>query len=250
MHITRIGLTPLKGARHAELASLHLDRSGPVGDRLFCLVDTDRNRVVRTVENPHIVLVTAEWDGSTLTVRTPEGGEVAASPISTGEQIVSDYWGREAELEVMDSPHAEQLSAHLGRAVRLARSSRAGEVVYGGSVTIVTTGAMADLGETQSERFRSTFTIDAPRDPEPGTELRLGEAVVRIRGEVPRCRVVDINPETGLLDTQHLSTLATQPRATGEVPFGVDADVLVPGWVRSGDGVEARDRQPASVVPS
>ena len=39
MHITRIGLTPLKGARHAPLTQVLLDRRGPVGDRIFCLVD-------------------------------------------------------------------------------------------------------------------------------------------------------------------------------------------------------------------
>lgn len=246
MHVTRIGLTTLKGARHVGLASLRLDRSGPVGDRLFCIVDVDRNRVVRTVENPSIVLVTAEWDGSTLTVHTPAGGEVTAAPVPTGEHLVSDYWGRDARLEVMASPHADLLSAHLGRDVRLARSARAGEVVYGGSVTIVTTGAMADLGETQSERFRSTFTIEATDDPEPGSDLRLGDAVVRIRGPVPRCRVIDINPETGQLDTTHLHTLATRVRTPGEVPFGVDADVVVPGLVRSGDLVEALPGTPGS----
>lgn len=251
MHITRAGLTSLKGACHASREYIHLDRSGPRDDRLWCLLDADRDRVLRTVEHPAMVLVHATWDGTALTVRTPEGGEVRAAPEPTGQTVVSDYWGRDAELEIMRSDHSDLLADHLGRGVRLARSTRTGEVVYGGAVTLITTGALADLGETQDARFRSTFTIDAEHDPEPGSELRLGEAVVRIRGPVPRCRVVDVNPDTGLMDTTHLSTLATRPRPSGEIPFGVDADVLVPGTVRLGDAVqELSSGQPASVVPS
>lgn len=242
MHVARIGLTPLKGARHAELASLRLETTGPVGDRVFCLVDVDRARVVRTVDHPSMVLVDAAWDGTVLTVRAPEGREVADSPRPTGQLLPLDYWGRDAQLELLESPHAQLLSEYLGRDLRLTRVSRPGEVVYGGSVSLVSTGELAQLSESDSVRFRATFTIDAEHVPEPGTEVRLGDAVVRVRGSIPRCRVIDINPSTGLKDRSHLQTLAAAPRRAGELPFGVDAEVVVPGTVRTGDQV--------SVVPS
>lgn len=247
MHITRIGLTPLKGARHTERPHVRLDPSGPRDDRLFCLLDADRDRVVRTVETPRVVLMTADWDGHVLTVATPEGAVVSAAPQPTGAIVVADYWGRSTELEIMHSPHADLVGAHLGRAVRLARVTRPGDVVYAGSVSIVTSGALARLGETSSDRFRSTLTLDAEHDPAPGAELRIGDAILRVIGPLPRCRVVDINPGTGELDTSHLTTLAAQVRGRGEVPFGVDAEVLVPGLVRAGDEVTT---QPGSVVPS
>ncbi|SMC91109.1 MOSC domain-containing protein [Janibacter indicus] len=237
MHITRIGLTPLKGARHADLDHLRLDPSGPRGDRLFCLIEADEDRVLRTVENPTMVLVSAARDGAVLTVTTQKGGTVAGEPVPTGHVVEADYWGRPARLEVMTSDHAELLGDHLDRPVRLAGIRSAGEVVYGGSVSIVTTGALRELGEVQDSRFRATLTIAADRDPEPGSLLRLGEAVVRVRGAVPRCRVVDINTETGELDTRHLHTLAHRDRPEGEVPFGVDADVVTPGVVRREDPV-------------
>lgn len=242
MHITRVGLTPLKGARHAALTQVQLDHGGPVGDRLWCLVDVDRPRVLRTVENPRMLLVDATWDGSSLSVDTPDAGSATATPEPTGETLVSDYWGRDAQLEIMDSPHAEVLTRHLGRAVRLARVSRAGEVVYGAPVSIVTSGALASLGEDDSARFRATFTISADHDPEPGTLLALGDAVVRVRGAIPRCRVIDICPDSGELDRTHLRTLADRAHPHVGLPFGVDADVVVPGFVRLG--------QPVSVVPS
>lgn len=237
MYITRIGLTPLKGARHQEIAHVRLDTQGPVGDRVFCLVDIDRPRVLRTVENPRMVLVDADWDGSLLTVRTPDHDPVTAAPEPTGELLLSDYWGREARLEVMDSPHAGLISEHLAREVRLARVSHPGEVVYGAPVSIVTTGALADLGEEDSARFRATLTIDARHDPEPGSVLTLGTAIVRVRSVIPRCRVIDIAPATGQLDRTHLGTLAARAHPSGMLPFGVDADVLVPGRVATGQEV-------------
>ncbi len=237
MHVTRIGLTPVKGTRHAELSSLRLEESGPVGDRVFCLVDVDHHRVMRTVDHPRLVLVETAWDGSTLTVRTPDGRVTTAPPRPTGEWLTLDYWGRGARVELLGPPHVEPLADHLGRDLHLARVGRRGEIVYGNAVSIVTTGALAEIGEADSSRFRATFTIEADEDPAPGTELRVGEAVLRVRAAIPRCRVIDINPATGELDRRHLATLADRPRPTGELPFGVDADVLVPGTVRAGDPV-------------
>lgn len=236
MHVTRIGLTPLKGARHVELDTVHVSATGPVGDRVFCLVDPEEGRVLRTVEHPSLVLVDAVWDGTVLTTTT-EGGVVTAAPRPTGQHLTFDYWSREARVELMDSPHADQLGRHLGRVVQLARVSRPGEVVYAGSVSLVTTGEIDALGESDSSRFRATVTIDADRSPTPGTEITLGEATIRVRAPMPRCRVIDINTATGELDRRHLAALADWPRTTGELWFGVDAEVLTPGWVRRGDPV-------------
>ena len=239
MHVSRIGFAPLKGARHAEHPSVRLEESGPVGDRVFCLVDPDEGRVLRTVEHPSLLLVDAAWDGEVLTTRTPEGGEIAAAPEPTGQHVAFDYWGRVARVELQASPHAEQLGEHLGRRVHLSRVTRPGEVVYAGPVSLASTGEVAGLGETDTARFRATFTIDSERLPEVGTELAVGGAVIRLRSVLPRCRVIDINTGTGRMDTRHLGTLASRPHEAGELPFGLDADVLVPGTARTGDSLVA-----------
>lgn len=241
VHVTRIGLTPVKGTRHAALPSLRLEEAGPVGDRLFCLVDVDNHRVVRTVDHPRLVLVETSWDGTALTVRTPDGREATSAPRPTGEWLTLDYWGRGAQVELLCPPHVQLLADHLGRDLHLARVGRPGEIVYGNAVSIVTTGAMAEIDESTSSRFRATFTIEADEDPAPGTELHVGEAVLRVRTPIPRCRVIDINPATGEMDRRHLATLAERPRRTGELPFGVDADVIRPGTVRTGDAVVVTD---------
>ena len=134
MHVTRIGLTPVKGGRHAEQASVDLAPDGPVGDRVFCLVDPARERVLRTVENPTLVQTSATWVDGVLSAVLP-ARTVEAVPAPTGRMLKVDYWGRVAALEVVEGPWAEAYGEHLGYDVVLARASHPGEVVYGASVT-------------------------------------------------------------------------------------------------------------------
>jgi uncharacterized protein YcbX len=245
--VERIGFTPLKGARHLAHPGVTLDAHGPVGDRRWCLVDPARDRVLRTVENPALLAAVARADGEALTVELP-GGTATGTPEPTGDLRTVDYWGRDAKVELLDGPWSALFSAYLGYGVRLARPSRAGEVVYGGSVTLVTTSSMALLSErlgrpVGSERFRATYLLDVPglephgEDAWVGREVTLGEATVRVRGVVPRCAVVDLDPATGVRDVPVLGTLAGYRRSDGEICFGVDAEIAVPGRVTSGDPV-------------
>ena len=248
VRIDRIGFTPLKGGRHMTHDLADLTAEGPVGDRVFCLVDRSRGRVLRTVENPALLQAAAHWETGVLSVDLP-GRTLEGVPSMTGELLKVDYWGRTAAVEVCAGPWAEAYSEHLGCDVVLGRSVNAGEVVYGASVTVVTTGSMRLLAQrlgrvVGSERFRSTFLVDTG-DAEPhvedswvGRELRLGEATVLVRGVVPRCAVVDLDPVTGLSDAPVLRELGGYRRGEGDINFGVDAVVTAAGRVRTGDQAE------------
>ena len=245
MLIERIGFTPLKGGRHMTHDLADLTTDGPVGDRVFCLVDRSRGRVLRTVENPALLRACARWEGGVLSVDL-NGDTLEGVPSPTGEMLKVDYWGRTAAVQGCTGPWAEAYSEHLGFDVVLCRSVTAGEVVYGASVTVVTTASMRLLKErlgreVESERFRSTFLIDtgdAPAHVEDswvGRKLRVGEATVRIRRVVPRCAVVDLDPVTGRNDAPVLRVLAGYRQSQGEVNFGVDAVVTTAGRVGTGD---------------
>jgi uncharacterized protein len=245
--IDRIGFTPLKGGRHMthDLADLTVD--GPVGDRVFCLVDASRGRVLRTVDNPALVRACARWEAGVLSVDMP-GRTIEGVPSPNGERLEVDYWGRTASVQGCTGPWAEAYSEYLGYDVVLARSVTAGEVVYGAPVTVLTTASMHLLSqrlgrEVESERFRSTFLVDTGDCPAHvedgwvGRELRVGEATVRVRGVVPRCAVVDLDPVTGRGDASVLAELAGYRLSQAEISFGVDAVVTAPGRVRTGDQV-------------
>jgi uncharacterized protein len=248
--VERIGFTPVKGGRHLTHDVVDLTPDGPVGDRVFCLVDRSRGRVLRTVENPSLLQACARWDAGTLSVQL-NGRTVEGRPMPSGETFTFDYWGRSARLEGCTGPWAQAYSEHLGRDVVLCRCVSAGEVVYGASVTIVTTASMSQLGErlgrkVGSERFRATFLVDTEGSPPHvedswvGRELRLGEATVKVRGMVPRCAVINLDPVTGEADLPVLTELAGYRLGQGEISFGVDAVVTAAGRVRSGDTVDLR----------
>ena len=245
MHVSRIGYTSLKGARHLGRPVVDLDRHGPVGDRVFCLVDLARGRVLRTVENPTLLQTRATWHAGVLAVMLP-GATVAGVPAAAGETRTLDYWGRRVALEIVDGPWAAAYSRHLAYDVVLARST-GGDVVYGASVSLVTTGSLDELSRRVGKRvldaqLRATFTVhtDAPHreDAWIGRRLTLGEAEVEVRSAIPRCHVIDLDPDTGMRRTHAMRALADYRRQGNEVVFGVDAVVTKPGRVYLDDVVE------------
>ena len=74
-----------------------------------------------------------------------------------------------------------------------------------------------------------------------GRELRVGQATVRVRGVVPRCGVVNLDPVTGQNDASVLAEHPVCRLSRGEINFGVDAVVTAPGRVRTGDQVELEE---------
>ena len=67
--------------------------------------------------------------------------------------------------------------------------------------------------------------------------INLGPAQVRVRGPVPRCAVIDLEPGSGRTDRKVLATLADYRRRNAEIRYGVDAVVTRPGTVQTGDPV-------------
>jgi uncharacterized protein YcbX len=245
--IRRIGFTALKGGRHTTHDLVDLTLDGPVGDRVFCLVDRSQGRVLRSIENPSLLRACARWQAGVLSVDLP-GRAVTGVPSPSGEPLEVDYWGRTATLQRCTGPWAEAYSEYLGYDVVLCRSATAGEVVYGASVTIVTIASMRLLSqhlgrEVDSARFRSTFLVDTDDSPSHiedswvGQRVRVGEATVRVRGVVPRCALIDLNPVTGRNDAPLLRELSGYRLVRGEIGFGVDAVVTAAGRVRTGDQV-------------
>lgn len=208
MHVSRIGFTSLKGARHLGRPFVDLTRDGPVGDREFCLVDQARERVLRTVENPTLVQTRAGWDAGVLTVTLP-GATVEGVPAFTGETRLLDYWGRRVALQIVDGPWAAAYSTHLGYDVVLARSTK-GDVVYGASVSLVTTGSLDELSRRVGTRvldaqLRATFTVhtDAPHREDAWIGGRLAPRRGRGRGAARHSALPRDRPRPRHRDASH-----------------------------------------------
>ena len=258
MRVSRIGLAVVKGTRHQARSAVELTRHGPVGDRLFCLVDAERQQVLKTVRYGSLIASTVAWDDGVLSAEVA-GQRLAAAPVPTGTVIEVDYWGRRVEAEILAGPWAEAYADLVGKPVLLARVAP-GEIVYGGQVSLVTTTSVAGLraasrpglgGATHeldpdrdSARFRTTVVIDTSDGPhaQPGAELgwvgrelRLGTAVIRVNSAIVRCAMVDLNPSTGQRDVALLKALPHN--AENEPIFGLQGDVVEPGLVEHGSSV-------------
>ena len=240
LDVRSIGFAPIKGTRHQSQPGAEFDEHGPVGDRRFCLVDAEKQQVLRTVQNPRLVTVVASLRGAELEIRLPDGRSVCAVPEASGERLSCDYWGRAVAAELTQGPHDALLSSWLGKPVRLAHVPR-GDVVYGEPITIVNTASIRDLGErlghpgllAEAARVRATVLVDTT-DPYleetwSGREMSLGVGMrVRIGEAIPRCAVMDLDPLTGTRGPRLLKTLAEYRGGNdkGEPYFGVFAQVV------------------------
>jgi uncharacterized protein YcbX len=248
MQIRDIGLSVLKGGRHTTRENVLLEAHGPAEDRLFAVVDLADGRVLKTVEHPLLLTCRARWDDGVLSVDIG-GRQVAATPESNGQTLTLDYWGRAVDMHVVGGPWALAFSRLLGKDVALAQINAPGGVVYGDSVTLVTTSSLRRLADEagttiDARRFRSTFTLDTGdaaahvEDSWAGRELDLGSARLLVAGGIPRCAVIDLDPDTGARGTNLLKTLARYRMSGSDIPFGVYAQVIRPGIVGCGDHVQ------------
>jgi uncharacterized protein YcbX len=93
-----------------------------------------------------------------------------------------------------------------------------------------------------TRRFRMLIEIDGvephAEDAWLGRELEVGEARLRIHGNVGRCVTTTRGPDSGEVDRPTLKMLASYRRdmeTTEPLPFGVHGEVLRGGTVRVGD---------------
>ena len=77
MHVTRLSVTPVKGLALHHPASVDVDASGVIGDRLFYLVD-DADVLVSISRTGGLVGLLADYDAETSVLTIREDGDVLA----------------------------------------------------------------------------------------------------------------------------------------------------------------------------
>jgi uncharacterized protein YcbX len=119
----------------------------------------------------------------------------------------------------------------------------------GGAVSLISRASVEHLeqvaaAEVDARRFRMLVEVDGVQahaeDAWVGRRIRLGGAVVLIRGHVGRCLVTGRDPDTGVPDLPTLDLLRSYRDGldtTEPLPFGVYGAVVSPGRVQLGDPV-------------
>ena len=249
-----ISFTPVKGLRMQPRDEVELTEDGIPGDRAFFLVD-ERGAMVSATRLGPLVAVVAEHDAEAgeLVLRFPDGTQIAG-PVELGEPEDVRFYGLNLRARPVDGSFSAALSEHCGTKLRMVAAppdrigvdrGREGAVTLLSIASLEALRAEAGAAEPVDERrFRMTFGIDGLEAHEEdgwiGREVRVGDAVVRVEGNVGRCAATTRQPETGVVDFKtlhHLKAYRDEVPTTEPLPFGVHARVLQPGRVRVGDPV-------------
>jgi MOSC domain-containing protein len=249
-----ITIAPVKSLALVHRDEVELEPFGVRENRRFYLVD-DNGRMINGKVVGSLVQVVPDYDEEEerLALQLP-GGDVVAGDLAVGESLTTSFFGRPVAGRIVDGPWSKALSDLAGRSLRLLRTEEPGHGADRGGragISLVGTASLEALANAagvegvDGRRFRMLFGVDGvpphAEDAWIGGRLRIGDAVVWLRGNVGRCAVTTQNPETGVpdLDTLHaLGEYRGDVETTEPLAFGVWGEVVEPGRVRLGDPVE------------
>jgi uncharacterized protein YcbX len=252
-HVSWISYTPVKGLRLVQLDEAEVTDVGLPGDRRFHLID-ERGHLTNSKRIGALQQVSASWDedAGRLALHFPDGS-VVEDGITLGEANTTNFYGRPVQGALVEGPFSDALSEFAGTPLRLVQPGKPGGGVdrgRKGAVTILSEGSLerlagaAEVDTVDGRRFRMNLGVAGiephAEDDWIGSDVQIGEAVIRPRGNVGRCAITKRHPETGETDLDTLNALATYRRhldTTEELAFGVYGEVLRPGLVRLGDPV-------------
>jgi uncharacterized protein YcbX len=246
-----LATTPVKGLRVTEHPALTLTRSGVPDNRRFFLVD-ERGWLVNGKHVGELGTIVAGYEAPALTLTFPDGAVVAGT-IAHGDPVDGRFMSRQVRVRPVLGPWSDALSAWFGRTLRVVEGvDRSGvDRGRGGAVSLISRGSLDGLARVAGEpgvdarRFRMLVEIDGvaahAEDAWIGARVRIGGALVRLRGHVGRCSITTRHPESGAVDLPTLDLLRSYRsglETTEPLAFGVYGEVLEGGRVAVGDPVE------------
>jgi uncharacterized protein YcbX len=251
--LARINVTPVKGTTLLHPERVELTSIGIPGNRRYWLID-ERGALLSGSDHGPLVRVRAEAHGDRLQVTFPDGRHLDGEGTLVGEAVVTDFYGRAVPGHVVVGPFSEVWSSLVGSPVRLVRGDEDGDGPDEMPLTLVSYASVRSLAEggghdadLDPRRFRINLELEGcepyEEDSWDGRRVRIGGAVVRVDGQIPRCVVTTQDPATGLKDWDTLKQIAAQrPQiAGGGLPFGMYAVVETPGMAAVGDPVDPLD---------
>jgi uncharacterized protein len=250
--VTRISIAPVKGLGLVHPDEVELETTGVLANRRFYIVDAEGRRYGQ-IRNGRLVRVRPSYDPTAehLELAFPDG-TIAAGDVELAEPVTTDFYGRPVTGRLVRGPWSQALSNAFHRPLRLVQAPPGAAVDRGrGHVSLISEASLRELAAQAGEdepvdgrRFRMLFQVDGVdahgEDTWLKRRLRVGEALVKIRGTVGRCAITTQNPETGLPDFDTLRVIRDYRglSAKRELDFGVYGEVLEPGRVRVGDSIE------------
>jgi uncharacterized protein YcbX len=258
--VSLLSTTPVKGLALYHPESVRLERGAVRGNREFFLVD-GAGRLFNAAKHGAIMQVHAEWangDGAErLALRFPDGS-VVEDEVGLGEESPTNFWGRAVRGRYVVGPFSDALTEYVGRPIKLVRTVEPGGAFDVEVLTLLSDASVDELArragrsDLDGRRFRMLICLAGcephEEDTWQGKHFRVGSAVIRVGGPVPRCVITTKDPDTGAKDFDTLREIAAYRGVVDkDVNFGVYASVEKPGTVRLGDDLVP---DPDFVAPS
>lgn len=257
--LARLSVTPVKALRLSHPREAELTAGGIPADRRFFLID-EAGALFDASDLGGLLRIVPEYDPATERLRCtfPDGPVVEGVVDRSDGAVTTDFFGRPVEGRLVGGGFSEAFSAALGRPVRLVRVARDGDGQDVHPLTIVSSASVRDIGargdrpDLDARRFRINLEVDGcdpyEEDTWDGALVRVGGATIRVRGQIPRCIITTLAPDTGQKDFKTLNLIARhRPRIEGRrgLPFGMYAEVVEGGRVAVGDPVEPLSESPS-----
>jgi uncharacterized protein YcbX len=248
--VARLSIAPVKALALEEPEQVRLEPFGVVGNRVFHLVDADGDRVSGP-KHGRLMQVRASYDveSERLSLAFPDGSSVEGDGARLDGSVVSDFWGRSVAARVVDGPFGPALSEWYGSPLRLVRSARPGDAADVEPLSLMSTASAEALSRwagddprvLDTRRFRLNIELAGcepfEEDTWEGRAMRIGDAVIRVGGPIPRCAITTYDPDSGVRDFGTLKAIREVRGVTpqGKLNFGVYASVVEPGVIAVGD---------------
>ncbi|WP_206064215.1 MOSC N-terminal beta barrel domain-containing protein [Oleiagrimonas sp. C23AA] len=259
--ITLTGLLryPIKSTAAETLQQVQADTEGLRHDRRFMLAKPD-GRFLTARTRPHLQAICARIHEGELRLSHPQLEPLTIAFDAFGHTEVATAVWKDAFPALSTTPQADAwVSKAAGEPAQLLwlgetsprwRSKLGQAVSFADAYPLLVIGeaSLGDLnarsnGDHVMGQFRPNLVIGgAGAFAEDGwRRIRIGEVVIRLDAGCARCGMIGVDPATAKPrgDKEPLRTLARYRRGEdGQVYFGRNACVEVPGLLRVGDVIE------------
>lgn len=257
--VSQIGRVFVKATQFLHPDEVEIVKSGIRHDRDFALAEENDTLVSSSNHGTFFPLrFTFDAASDSLRLEFPEGRQLEGPARGSGRSWDLNLHGlRTLGVAVVEGSWTEVLSAFAGRPIRLVRCVTTGAAIDVLPITLVTTSSLRRLerevgAPVDPSRFRAGFVlenaIEHEEDAWDGRQIRIGTATLKVRTPVPRCAITGFNPTKGIRDQEVMKSLIRYrdkfPLPDGMLPgfatpgFAAYAEVIEPGFVRTGDQVE------------
>ena len=196
--------------------------------------------------------VVATLSDDELALAFPDGRTVAGPVVLAEETLATTFFSRPTPARELLGDFGAALSEHVGRSVRVVEGihRKALDRGRGGAASFISRASLEAIERLAGQpvdprRFRMLVEVDGlgeahDEDTWVGQSLRVGAALVRVRGHVGRCLTTQRHPESGTTDVPMLDLLRSYRGGldtTEPLAFGVYGEVLESGQVALGDAI-------------